>query len=100
MARLFHLTPRLAALVRMPRSFDRKFWRLAAAKAGHPDLRPHDLRHTALTLAGKRPEASLDSLQKLGGWQSAAMADAYLHPDSRAIEPLASSERRRVRCSS
>ncbi len=86
--RAFHLTPRVAVLAALPRAFDRKLWTASATAAGHPTLRPHDLRHTALTLAGKVPTASLDSIQKLGGWRSAAMADRYLHPDAAAIEPL------------
>ena len=87
-ARPFELTPRLAVLAALPRAFDRKLWTAAVIAAGHPDLRPHDLRHTAITLAAKRPGASLDSIQKLGGWQSAVMANVYLHGDGRAIEPL------------
>lgn len=86
--RSFALTPLLRRLYAAPRLFQRKLWRDAVVLAGHPELRPHDLRHTALTLAGKRPEASLDSLRKLGGWQSAAMADRYLHPDAEPILSL------------
>jgi len=86
--RAFTMTPRLAELTGLPRLFQRKLWRKAVILAGHSALRPHDLRHTALTLASKQPRASLAILQKLGGWQSAAMADRYLHMDSGAILPV------------
>lgn len=85
---------RLAKLAQMERHFDRRrLWTPAVAALGRPELRPHDLRHTALTLEGKRPGASLLSLQKLGGWKSAAMAARYLHPDAEAIRPVRVSQR-------
>jgi integrase len=66
-------------------AFSRDLWERAAKAFGRPELHPHDLRHTALTLEGRRPGASLESIRKLGGWMSAAMADRYLHPDAHAI---------------
>ncbi len=87
-ARSFRLEGRLAVVVRQRRAFSPGLWADAAKELGRPDLHPHDLRHTALTIEGSRPGATLESIRKLGGWRSAAMADVYLHDDARAIGPV------------
>lgn len=53
-------------------------WRKACIRAGLPDLRWHDLRHTWASwhrMAGTPDKA----LQELGGWASADMLERYAH---------------------
>jgi len=81
--RRFQVKGKIARLLRQPRAFSYRRW--YAAAAGIPGVpsafRPHDLRHTRLTLEGRRPGASIESLMVLGGWKDPAMAARYLHPD-------------------
>lgn len=86
--RAFTLTGRLPIVAKERRAYSRRCWLRMAKRFGVPELRPHDLRHSALTAAGKRPAASLDTLRALGGWTTSAIADTYLHPDARAISPV------------
>lgn len=53
-------------------------WRSVRARAGLPEFRWHDLRHTwatRLVMSG----ASLQELQELGGWESPEMVRRYAH---------------------
>jgi integrase len=53
-------------------------WRECLGRAGIPDFRWHDLRHTwatRLAMSG----ASLSELQELGGWESPEMVRRYAH---------------------
>lgn len=86
--RVFVLEGRLPALVRARRTFSYLLWKEAAAAAGVPDLNPHDLRHSSLTILGKRPGMSLLKLQNYGGWKNPAMAAKYLHPGNEALRPV------------
>lgn len=86
--RSFPIAGRLAEVLAEPRAFSRHYWQLAVEQFRRPALHPHDLRHTALTIAGKQLGATLDSIRKLGGWTTTQMADDYLHPDARAIQPV------------
>ncbi len=84
--RRFQVKGRIARLLRLPRSFSYRRWyaALAGVEGVPPDLHPHDLRHTRLTLEGGRPGASIESLIVLGGWKDPSMAARYLHPDRAA----------------
>ena len=77
--RAFRLDTRLRELLEQPRGWSRRAWREAAQRLGIPDLRPHDLRHTAATrafLAG----ATIPEVQELLGHQSPEMAQRlYTH---------------------
>lgn len=86
--RAFTLKGRLRGLAKVQRRYSRRCWLRLVEAFGMPDLKPHDLRHSAITAAGKHPKASLDSLRALGGWKTSAIADTYLHPDRRAIDPV------------
>lgn len=87
--RAFQATRRLRHLLSQPRHFSRRIWLEAVTAVGQPSLTPHHLRHSALTLAGSRPDASPIGLMALGGWKSLDMVSAYLHPGSSLISPLA-----------
>ena len=86
--RAFRLDDRLRALLEQPRGWSRRAWRAATKKLGIPDLRPHDLRHTAATqafLAG----AKIPEVQELLGHQSPEMAQRlYTHLFPREMEPV------------
>jgi integrase len=61
-------------------------WSAALKRAGLEGVRWHDLRHTFAThylMAG----GDLDSLQKLGGWQSRAMVLRYAHFTTGVLRP-------------
>ncbi|MDQ6892189.1 MAG: tyrosine-type recombinase/integrase [Acidobacteriota bacterium] len=85
--RVFTLTDRLPALMKAPRSFSRRIW---LDVVGDLDFRPHDIRHSFLTILGKRPGMSLLTLMNYGGWQSPSMAERYLHPGTAALRPASS----------
>jgi hypothetical protein len=53
-------------------NFHRNVWSKARAKAGHPDLRIHDLRHTAASLA-VAAGANVKAVQQMLGHSSAQM---------------------------
>lgn len=93
--RTFHIEGRLAEVLKLPRRFDRRIWvSVVNGKEGRPGacpgLRPHDIRHSVLTILGGRPETSLLELQKWGGWKRPETAAIYLHPDASALRPLGS----------
>lgn len=55
----------------------RSWWRTAIAKAGIPEVTPHDMRHTAASLA-VQSGANVKSVQRMLGHKSAAMTlDVY-----------------------
>lgn len=88
-ARRFPVQGRLAELVRKPQAWSRRTWERVTAEFGRPDLRPHDLRHTAITRA---IEAGVgwDDLQRLGGWKSLQMPlRTYSHLFSRPSRTVA-----------
>ena len=62
----------------LPEATVRAVLKAAAKDVGHPDLRFHDLRHTAATRFA-RAGATLADLMVLMGWTSAAMAGRYTH---------------------
>lgn len=86
--RAFKLDARLRALLKEPRGWSRRAWKAATAKLGVPDLRPHDLRHTAATrafLAG----ATVAEVQELLGHRSPEMAQRlYTHLFPREMEAV------------
>jgi integrase len=84
--RSFPLRGRLATVSRAPHFFSMKLWNEAAKLFGRPDLNPHDLRHSRLTIEGNRPKATLFTLQKYGGWKDPMIGRVYLHPDAEAID--------------
>lgn len=49
----------------------------AFTRLGHPEIGPHDLRHTFATLYLDDPDARLDDLREICGWKSEAMARRY-----------------------
>jgi integrase len=53
-------------------------WREARIKAGLPDVRWHDLRHTWASWAMMNG-VRLEELQRLGGWKTPAMVMRYAH---------------------
>jgi integrase len=53
----------------------------AREAAGRPDLRWHDLRHTAATNFGRIPGATLADIMRFGRWSSAQVAMRYQHSD-------------------
>jgi integrase len=55
-----------------------KYWHEARAKAGRPDLRIHDLRHTGATMAAMA-SATLAELQQRLGHSSVNAALRYQH---------------------
>jgi integrase len=71
-ARRFPLKGRLAELVHKPQAWSRRTWKRVVAEFGRPDLRPHDLRHTAITRAF-HSGVGWKEIQKLGGWKSLQM---------------------------
>src|SRR5262249_10942554 len=81
--RAFRVTRRLRYLMGQPRAFSRPIWLEVVRDLGLPGLKPHHLRHSALTIAGSHRDASLVDLMALGGWKSPQMAARYLHPGSR-----------------
>lgn len=92
LARSFHIRGRLSALLGegIP-IWSRDSWEKASAKFEKEfgfRVWPHLLRHTALTWAGSRPEATLLSLQALGGWRSQAMLGTYLHAGQEPMSPV------------
>ena len=61
----------------------------AAASIGWPDLRPHDLRHTAATVA-IAGGADIKSVQGLPGHATAAFTlDVYAHTSERMMQDTA-----------
>ncbi len=86
--RAFRLDERLAALLEQPSGWSRRAWAAAVKRLGIPDLRPHDLRHTAATrafLAG----ATIPEVQQLLGHKSPEMAQRlYTHLFPREMEPV------------
>lgn len=100
--RSFLLEGRLAAILRprmrataspwvfpAPRFPDRPrdnlaaFWRKLVKRTGLPGLRPHDLRHTAITEASEQGATDAE-LMRLAGWRTSAMISTY-----RKVRPLA-----------
>ena len=62
---------------------------LALAGIDRYGLTPHhSTRHTAATIAGAKPGASLSGLMAQAGWESAQMAERYLHPTLKAARAL------------
>lgn len=55
-----------------------KAWRNALKRAGIEDFRWHDLRHTWASWHAQSG-TPMHALQKLGGWQTAAMVQRYAH---------------------
>lgn len=82
--RKFILEGRLAEIVRLPRRFDRALWRKAVEDSKLGDVRPHDIRHSAMVLEGQRPGASLGRLKDRGGWTDPATAALYLRAEGSA----------------
>lgn len=63
-------------------------WRAALQRAGIADFRWHDLRHTWASwhaMAG----TSMQELQELGGWETAAMVRKYAHLSARHLAEAA-----------
>jgi integrase len=84
--RSFPLRGRLRTVAKAEHVFSMKLWNRAAAAFGRPDLNPHDLRHSRLTIEGNRPGCTLFTLQKFGGWKDPMIGRVYLHPDFEAID--------------
>jgi integrase len=86
--RTFRLDPRLRALLNAPRAWSRRAWEKATKELGIPDLRPHDLRHSAATrafLAG----ATIAEVQELLGHRSPQMAQRlYTHLFPREMKAI------------
>lgn len=61
-----------------PRKFCRRVFKPALERAGIPNFRWHDLRHT---FGSEKTEAGVDArtLQELGGWKTLAMVGRYSH---------------------
>lgn len=57
----------------------RSAWETARERAGQPELRFHDLRHTAASWIVQSPGNSLYDAQKILGHRSAAMTERYAH---------------------
>lgn len=85
--RRFQIGQVLELILSHPRSWSRRSWDRAVAALGL-EIRPHDLRHTAITWAAQKPGASLAEIQALGGWTSPAMAARYLHGSGKAMETV------------
>lgn len=85
--RAFRMVGRLPLLFAAVRRFDRRLWNDVVRQLKIPDFRPHDLRHSVLTILGRRPGMSLVTLLNYGGWKDPAMAGRYLHPETHALEP-------------
>lgn len=83
-SRRFHVPGRLAELLASDHSFSRRFWERGIEEFGIP-IHQHDIRHSALTIAGSQPGASLVGIMRLGGWKSPAMASRYLHSGNETL---------------
>jgi integrase len=61
-----------------------KMWKATLQRAGIENFRWHDLRHT---WASRMAQAGVptQALQKLGGWQTAAMVNKYAHHDVESL---------------
>lgn len=111
--RAFLLEGRLAAILRpraasvaspwvfpSPRFPDRPrdnlaaFWRKLTARAGLPGLRPHDLRHTAITEASEQGATDAE-LMRLAGWRTSAMISTYRKVRPAAMRPIEPARRAR-----
>lgn len=70
----------------------RSAWRTLTKEAGLTGLRPHDLRHHAITKLAESPEASEQTLMALAGHVNRAMLEHYSHvrqeAKRRAVESL------------
>jgi integrase len=65
-------------------------WKKAVAKVGiDVDLRPHDLRHHALTLAARKPGVTTKELMARGGHSSPRAALRYQHAASERDQEIA-----------
>jgi integrase len=70
-----------------PRDNFRRFWGSLTKAAGLAGLRPHDLRHTAISQAVRR--GGIEAGQKLGGHQTPQMAQRiYSHVHPGAVLPV------------
>jgi integrase len=78
LSRLSRDTPWVFTYNGLPISRPYTAWRKAVKRAGLPQLRFHDLRHTWASwhAMGGTP---LDALQKLGGWTTPKMVQRYSH---------------------
>lgn len=85
--RRFLVSVSLEGILRSSFAFSRSSWDRAVKQLGI-HVRPHDLRHTALTWAAQKPGASLMDIQRLGGWKSPAMAQRYLHSGNEPLDPI------------
>jgi len=72
----------------LPESQLWKYWDRARQAAGRPDLRFHDLRHTALTEAA-RAGATLAELKAIAGHSTSAAAERYQHATRDRLDQLA-----------
>ena len=57
----------------------RTAWRKLTKEAGLEGLRPHDLRHHAITKLAESPEASEQTITAIAGHVSREMLDHYSH---------------------
>lgn len=86
-SRKFQISGRLADLLKTDHSFSRASWERGVEEFGTP-IHQHDIRHSALTIAGSQPGASLVGIMRLGGWKSPAMASRYLHAGNETLSPV------------
>jgi integrase len=73
-------------------NFDRRYWRPTLKRAGIPDFRFHDLRHTFTSRLVAKGVHSL-MVQQAGGWADGRMLQRYVHHEPNqmraALESLA-----------
>lgn len=66
----------------------RRFWQRITKAAALPGLRPHDLRHTATTIAHEDGETTAQLMDRLGHRSREMVDRVYTHPRGRSMRPV------------